>query len=87
MNKSHSLLVAAAITGADGLPAPPDEALLAAVRALPGKQRAAVAYRYLADLSYADIAALLGGTEAAARRSAADGVAALRRTYQQEETS
>lgn len=58
---------------------PPDGTVLAAVAALPRKQRAAVAYRYLADLSYRDIAALLGGTEEAARRSAADGIAALRR--------
>jgi RNA polymerase sigma factor (sigma-70 family) len=72
--------------GVDGVPAGPDEALGAALDALPAKQRAAVAYRYLADLSYRDIAGLLGGTEAAARRSAADGIAALRRTYQQEET-
>lgn len=61
-------------------PDPADPALAAAVAALPDKQRHAVAYRYLADLAYADIAALLGGTEAAARRSAADGIAALRRT-------
>jgi DNA-directed RNA polymerase specialized sigma24 family protein len=60
-------------------PALPDDSLLDAVRALPPKQRAAVAYRYLADLSYADVAALLGGSEAAARRNAADGIAALRR--------
>jgi RNA polymerase sigma factor (sigma-70 family) len=60
---------------------PPDPRLLAAVDALPDKQRQVVAYRYLADLSYADIAALVGGTEAAARRSAADGIAALRRHY------
>jgi RNA polymerase sigma factor (sigma-70 family) len=58
----------------------PDDDLLAAVAALPAKQRAAVAYRYLADLSYADIAALLGSSQAAARRSAADGIAALRTT-------
>jgi len=51
------------------------------VRALPDKQRRFVAYRYLADLSYADIAGLVGGTEAAARRSAADGIATLRKTY------
>ena len=61
-------------------PDPTDPALAAAVAALPDKQRHAVAYRYLADLSYADVAALLGGTEAAARRSAADGIAALRRS-------
>ncbi len=59
----------------------PDAELAAAVRALPDKQRQVVAYRYLADLSYADIAELVGGTEAAARRSAADGIATLRQTY------
>jgi DNA-directed RNA polymerase specialized sigma24 family protein len=67
-------------------PPPADDELLDAVRALPAKQRAAVAYRYLADLSYADVAALLGGTEAAARRSAADGIAALRRLPELQET-
>ena len=56
----------------------------AALAALPPKQRGAVIYRYLADLSYADVAALLDSSEAAARRSAADGIAALRRTYHQE---
>ncbi|MHA3702593.1 RNA polymerase sigma factor [Jatrophihabitans sp. YIM 134969] len=61
-------------------PDPTDPALAAAVAALPDRQRHAVAYRYLADLAYADIAALLGSTEAAARRSAADGIATLRRT-------
>lgn len=55
-----------------------DGDLQAAVRALPPKQRAAVAYRYLADLSYAQIAELLDSSEVAARRSAADGIAALR---------
>jgi len=58
-----------------------DEPLWAAVRTLPDKQRHAVAYRYVADLPYAEIGALLGTSEAAARRSAADGIAALRRTY------
>ena len=64
-----------------------DPALLAAVDALPDKQRQVVAYRYLADLSYPAIAAIVGGSEAAARRSAADGIAALRRTFPVEETS
>jgi RNA polymerase sigma factor (sigma-70 family) len=58
----------------------PDGDLLAAVGALPDKQRRAVAYHYLAGLPYAEIASLLGGTPAAARRAAADGIAALRRT-------
>jgi RNA polymerase sigma factor (sigma-70 family) len=64
----------------------PDEALGSALNSLPFKQRAAVAYRYLADLSYRDIAELLGNSEAAARRNASDGIAALRKTYPQEET-
>ena len=53
----------------------------AALAALPEKQRQTVAYHHLAGLPYAEIAALVGGTPAAARRAAADGVAALRRTY------
>ena len=64
-----------------------DPALLAAVDALPDKQRQVVAYRYLADLSYPAIASIVGSSEAAARRSAADGIATLRRTYPIEETS
>jgi RNA polymerase sigma factor (sigma-70 family) len=62
-----------------------DIALQAAIRALPDKQRHVVIYRYLADLSYAAIAAIVGGTEAAARRSAADGIAALRTSYRKDE--
>ena len=54
--------------------------LLTAVAALPTKQRHAVVYRYVGDLAYVTIAELLGSTEAAARRSAADGIARLRRT-------
>lgn len=50
----------------------------AAVAALPTRQRICVAYRYLGGLRYAEIAELTGGTEAAARRAASDGVAALR---------
>ena len=53
----------------------------AAVTALPPKQRQAVAYHYLAGLPYSDIAEILGGSVAAARRAAADGIASLRRTY------
>jgi RNA polymerase sigma factor (sigma-70 family) len=52
-----------------------------AVAALPTKQRQAVAYHYLAGLPYAEIAPLLNSSAAAARRAAADGIAALRRTY------
>jgi RNA polymerase sigma factor (sigma-70 family) len=62
-----------------------DDALRAAVAALPTKQRLAVAHRYLADLSYADIAIALECSEAAARRSASDGIAALRRATRRPE--
>ncbi|MGH3604516.1 MAG: hypothetical protein ACRDQI_10880, partial [Pseudonocardiaceae bacterium] len=36
---------------------------------------------YLAGLPYNEVAAIVGGTTDAARRAAADGIAALRRTY------
>ena len=58
----------------------PDLDLAAALAALPPKQRRAVAYHYLTGLPYADIAEILGGSADAARRAAADGIAALRRT-------
>jgi RNA polymerase sigma factor (sigma-70 family) len=55
--------------------------LSAALAALPRKQREAVAYHYLAGLPYHDVAAITGGSTDAARRAAADGIAALRKTY------
>ena len=48
--------------------------------ALADKQRSAVLLHHVAGLPYADVAAELGGTEAAARRAAADGIARLRAT-------
>jgi DNA-directed RNA polymerase specialized sigma24 family protein len=62
-------------------PEPADTELHRALAALPPKQRGAVVYRYLADLPYAEVAALLDCSQAAARRSAADGIARLRRHY------
>ena len=55
--------------------------LWAALEALPAKQRQTVAYHYLAGLPYAEVADVVGGTPEAARRAAADGIAALRKTY------
>lgn len=55
--------------------------LTAAVAALPDKQRQAVAYHYLAGLTYAEIADVVGGRPEAVRRAAADGMASLRRTH------
>lgn len=61
-----------------------DDDLADALAALPNKQRHAVAYHYLAGLPYTEVAVILGGTATAARRAAADGIAALRRTYSRE---
>ena len=52
-----------------------------ALARLPDKQRAAVAYHYLAGLPYREIAEITGGSTDAARRAAADGIKALRATY------
>jgi RNA polymerase sigma factor (sigma-70 family) len=51
-----------------------------ALEALPLKQRQTIAYHYLAGMPYLQVARIVGGSEDAARRAAADGIAALRRT-------
>jgi RNA polymerase sigma factor (sigma-70 family) len=57
-----------------------DADLVAAFAALPAKQKQSVAYHYLAGLPYTEVAGIVGGTADAARRAAADGIAALRRS-------
>ncbi|MGH3496171.1 MAG: RNA polymerase sigma factor [Nocardioidaceae bacterium] len=52
-----------------------------ALKALPPKQRQTIAYHHLAGLPYAEVAEIVGGSADAARRAAADGIAALRKTY------
>ena len=64
-----------------GRPEDWDGDLWAALAKLPAKQRAAVAYHYLAGLPYAQIAQITGGSTDAARRAAADGIKALRAAY------
>lgn len=79
----------------DDLPETPVEApapegrpeLWNALAALPDRQRQAVTYHHVAGLPYAEVAELLGGSEAAARRAAADGIAALRKAYAQGDKS
>jgi RNA polymerase sigma factor (sigma-70 family) len=62
-----------------GADAPADDAdLWASVRALPPRQRAAILHRYLHDLPYRDIGAVIGCSEAAARQNVRAGLAALR---------
>jgi DNA-directed RNA polymerase specialized sigma24 family protein len=43
-----------------GTTAPRDKPLWIAVRGLPTKQRHAVAYHYVADLAYAEVASIMG---------------------------
>lgn len=57
----------------------PDDGIWAAVGALPPKQRAAVTLRYASDLPHAEIAAALGCSPEAARRSLHEGIKRLRK--------
>ena len=49
------------------------------VRGLPPRQRAVLTLRYAADLPHREIAAVLGCSEDASRRAAADGLKTLRK--------
>lgn len=60
-------------------PADRDDELWTQLDALPPKQRQTVAYHHVAGLPHREVARIIGGSEAAARRAAADGIAALRR--------
>jgi len=65
--------------GSDGpSPADPDAPLWAAVRGLPPKQRVAVVHRHVLDRPYAEIAELMGTSEAAARANVSQGIRRLR---------
>jgi RNA polymerase sigma factor (sigma-70 family) len=57
----------------------PEDGIWTAVGALPPKQRAAVTLRYASDLPHAEIAAALGCSPEAARRSLHEGIKRLRR--------
>lgn len=57
----------------------PDSGIWGVVGALPPKQRAAVALRYGCDLPHAEIAAALGCSPEAARRSLHEGMKRLRK--------
>ena len=65
----------------DGLPRGTDEggAVWHRVRDLPARQRQAIVLRYACDLPYRDMAAAMGCSEEAARRSVFEGLAKLRR--------
>ena len=55
-----------------------DDDLWAAVRNLPPKQRSAITARFVADLKYADVATIVGCSEAAARQNVATALRTLR---------
>lgn len=57
----------------------PSDGIWTAVGALPPKQRAAVALRYACDLPHGEIAAALGCSPEAARRSLHEGLKRLRK--------
>jgi RNA polymerase sigma factor (sigma-70 family) len=60
----------------------PDDDLWARVARLPAKQRTAVALRYVVDAGYEEIAAVMGTSQEAARRSVHEGLKHLREEYQ-----
>lgn len=75
------------VVAADGLRLDGDAALLAAVRQLPPKQRTAVVQRYLLDRPYAEVAAVVGCSEDAARQNVRAGLQRLRQELATEVTA
>jgi DNA-directed RNA polymerase specialized sigma24 family protein len=65
----------------DGTPAPGDPGLWGAVRALPPRQREAVALRFVGDLGYRQVGEAMGCSEEAARRSVFEGLRRLREVW------
>ena len=58
-----------------------ESGLWEALEDLPLKQRQAIAYHYIVGMPYLQISEIVGGSEDAARRAAADGIATLRKTF------
>jgi RNA polymerase sigma factor (sigma-70 family) len=77
-NGRRAVPVAEVVEGAVSDPEPGD-GIWEKVGALPPKQRAAVALRYGSDLPHAEIAAALGCSPEAARRSLHEGIKRLRK--------
>ncbi|HMD56883.1 MAG TPA: sigma-70 family RNA polymerase sigma factor [Solirubrobacteraceae bacterium] len=65
--------------GAEMAPEMRDRELWEAIEGLPARQRSAVLLRYVGDLPHRDIAAAIGCSEQAARRSLHEGLAKLRK--------
>jgi DNA-directed RNA polymerase specialized sigma24 family protein len=65
----------------EGRPGGWESDLWEALEALPLKQRQTIAYHYLVGMPYGQVAQIVGGSQDAARRAAADGIASLRKTF------
>jgi RNA polymerase sigma factor (sigma-70 family) len=63
-----------------------ESGLWEALDGLPLKQRQTIAYHYIVGMPYLQVAQIVGGSEDAARRAAADGIATLRRTFSKGES-
>jgi RNA polymerase sigma factor (sigma-70 family) len=81
--RARRALPVAELDALDGRSAPSaparDETLWGAVAELPVRQRSAVVLRYVADLPHREIAAAIGCSEEAARRSLHEGLLKLRK--------
>ena len=64
------------------VPDPPDGDVWSKVRALPPKQRTALALRFVADADYREISAVMSTTEEAARRNVHEGLKRLRTEHE-----
>ena len=98
VNKSRSVLRHRTVVDKNAPKPAPDEpsaehaamaliertAVVAALRALPERQREAIVLRYYADFSEADIAAAMGISRGAVKSHTARGMSALRSTLEQE---
>jgi RNA polymerase sigma factor (sigma-70 family) len=78
-NGRRPVPVAEIVEQAPAVELPHEDGVWAMVGGLPPKQRAAVALRYACDLPHAEIAAALGCSPDAARRSLHEGIKRLRK--------
>jgi RNA polymerase sigma factor (sigma-70 family) len=83
LRRRRPVAVGGAMPDAPPMPAPDaaDEALWALVRALPPKQRTALAMRFVVDAAYGEIATAMGTSEEAARRNVHEALKRLRTEY------
>jgi RNA polymerase sigma factor (sigma-70 family) len=58
-----------------------ESGLWEALEGLPLKQRQTIGYHYIVGMPYLQVAGIVGGSEDAARRAAADGIATLREAF------